>query len=288
MTRAEPVTMPDGSVARFYSLADVQSAYIEATTDRTVDGIAVDAESSPALDYCVRSWTDNPEWTGATDAEVREWIRRGYDLPTLPDDVPRPAADLSEKPRWRRSDDPEGEFQYDDFLNGEPEYYLARDRVGPKPGINVEVGFSFACNVSVDVPVAYGEWVGSALRAIQAQGYDVALSMVNRVTGNFQGRYDQEDETHIVCSTFGQTKLAVDWSILWSPAGFRHLMFLAKCLPDFRESVESVSTGLGLPQNPGWGVEWAGDTRTLRFTVGEGRFPAHDMTAKLTELQTAL
>jgi hypothetical protein len=66
------------------------------------------------------------------------------------------------------------------------------------------------------------------------------------------------------------------------------LMFLAKCLPDFRESVESVSTGLGLPQNPGWGVEWAGDTRTLRFTVGEGRFPAHDMTAKLTELQTAL
>jgi hypothetical protein len=270
-----PVTLPNGRVARFYTWADVQSEYVAVTTGAK--------RATGTLARLVESWDSDTEFYGGTTAEVREWLRRGYDLPKLPDELPRPASNLSHKPRWRRSDDPEGEFQYDDFLNGETEYYLARDRVGPKPGINVEVTLDFNANVSSRVVAGWAEWVGSALRAIQGQGYDLAVTVYTPA----RGLYRDEDisETHIVLATFGQQKLTADWSTIWSPAGFRHLMFCACCMADEREG-KKAAPGLGSAVPEGWDVKWNGETRTLKLTNGTGdEVPAHELTQKLAELQ---
>lgn len=276
--------MGNGRIARFYPWADVIRAYTLATSGEW--------EPTGQLAELARSWADADDGSfyGANSETVRDWLRNGYTVPRLPDHVPLPYADLSHKPRWRRNDDPAGEFQYDEFANGETDYYAKRDGRISKAGINVEIGITFVCSTKAKVVAAYSEWCGAAITAIRAQGFDVAISFVTRVESLVPG--EDRNDVHIIVNSFGEVNLAQDYSVMFSPAGYRHLMFAACTLSDETESVGRVDSGLGRCISTDWDVSWNAATRTLSFDTNQmgstREFPAHDMTVKLAEIQASL
>lgn len=218
-------------------------------------------------------------WSGATPDEIIDRLENGYDLPPMPMDG-APAALESTRPRWRWSDNPDGEYQHDAFLNGEADYYLSRDRQGPKPGVNIEVHMSWAAMVNAETLAQYARFVGTAIAAIQAQGFDVALATVSRV----KDLYPREPKSaiHVQVTRFGQTVLTHDFAALFSPGAYRHLIFSAKC-QRYAEDGTQPKPGLGMTEKTDWNVTYDADTRTLTIQNNQqGRtFPEADMTAKL-------
>jgi hypothetical protein len=166
--------------------------------------------------------------------------------------------------------------------------------------MHVEVTFS--SGISHEQITAYGKWVGSAIAAIQAQGYDIAL----RITCTVTSLYDEEarfrHETAIQVTRFGEQLLARDYAVLFSPGGYRHLLFVAQCIPgeepvvpagvepsEYGEKLVTPSSGLGhCIYSMDWGVEFDPEERILHVTCSQttgGEFPEEAMNENLREVQ---
>jgi hypothetical protein len=269
----------DGFVTRYYDWAEIAGYYREFTAGESYDS---SWDASGAVDRTLRD--RERTWTGATCDEIIERLDGGYDLPAL-DGVATPASLEAEKARWRWTDNPEGEYQHDSFLNGEADYYVLRDRPGPKPGVNIEIEMTFNAGVDHETVGQYGTFVGQAIRAMQAQGYDVAVTLTSKARGQING--ESKTDTHICVSRFGEIVFANDWSAIFSPGGYRHLFFCAYILPGLEQG-QNVSSSLGsaAPNKTEFDIGFDRDSRTIKIDCdpNASTFPAAKLTDKLASL----
>lgn len=215
---------------------------------------------------------------GASSDEMLERLKKGYPFPVSKlGNMPVVTYD---RPRSRYTDDAEGEFDYDMFINGETDCFLSKPKRQSVGGIRMKVQIGFVARTPDRVITEYFAWVGKVIQAIQARGYDIELSVFNqnnKLYPNYRGSYQ-----NIRISKFGEKIMPKDWSALFSPGGHRHYMFLIYQWTGEQEDI-AYSAGLGSSEGKGWELEWDRKERMLTIHVNSmaREFPAEHMTEQL-------
>jgi hypothetical protein len=276
----------DGLEVVEYSWREIRDKYRELTDpDKAPELPSKHGSQLPRL---VHEWRSERRggFYGCGSDDMRGWLRDGFDVKKLARSQ-RPAILDGHRPKWRWSDDPSrGQYQHEAGMIGDPSCYLARDRRRSMAGIRVEVGTVFVAYTPAELVAEYGAWCGSVLRTLEAAGYDLDVTLV----ADSEDLYPRRTfRAKIHCSGFGKRTLFRDWSALFSPGGYRHLCFMAWCLPEYDDKHARAAGGLGhgtYESARDWSVTFEEATRTLSIIpkyMASGDFPREDMTAKLTE-----
>lgn len=231
----------------------------------------------------VEEWkSGNKEgWSGANGKEMIDFLKHGYQFEATVDPDKLPFVPY-ERPRMRYTDDPEGEYDHDLYMNGETEHFLTKPKRQSLIGIRLRIEYTFAWTVNAETIANYAKWVGTVVQSLQARGYDLEIEVVSHSQSVYTQSHDI-DESRIRVSKFGERVMPYDWSAIFSPGGYRHLMFLAYMLPGEDKSLNMTPTaGLGGTLQSAWDIKWDPKEREIRFVVNQrgDTFPAEEMTKR--------
>jgi hypothetical protein len=223
------------------------------------------------------------QFYGRQPKQVLRDLREGRDFPASAY-ANLPAEYEGEGPAWRFNDE-DGDYQHDLLLSGEPNFYLDRRQEPARLGLHVHAEISFVWSTDTETIGQYGAWVGGALRGIMDQGYDVALAVTCNLDGTIAGENGRH-EWIIQVTHFGELLQPKDYAVLFSPEGFRQIMFAMMSIPECREGKRTSGSYGTVITGQGWGADWDQDDRVLRLTCNSmgGAFPADDMNQALTDL----
>lgn len=214
------------------------------------------------------------------DSEVmQERLRNGYNfehtipphlLPTVTYDRPRP----------RYTDDPEGEFNNDLYEMGETEHFLVRRKRKSVGGLRLSFDYEFNSSVDGQVIGEYGQWIGSIIESLQSRGFDLEINLYGNDKRTFIG-WDR-NISRIRLSRFGERVMPHDWSVLFSPGGYRHFGFMRILMTPMFDPTLKVTEGLGQATGKKWDIHWDAQNREILFEVNanSSQFPAEEMTER--------
>lgn len=237
-------------------------------------------ESSKANEV-LASWNYESGFIGCTPDEMLKRLHDGYDFDpsTAPSSLPY-VESYRKRPRY--TDDPEGDYDYDLYINGETEYFLTKPKRESLIGLRLKIHYDFNCNVKVKFIAEYGQWIGSVVESLQKRGYDLEI-MVMQSARNTYTNFNGSDQQMVRVSKFGERVMPRDWSALFSPGGYRMLLWLAMFL-GADESGQKLSGGLGKAQGKRFDITWEPKAREIEFHVNSttvpSKYPAEDMTKK--------
>ena len=234
------------------------------------------------LQNMVERWREAAEgdhWFGTNSGEMVKRIHDGYEFDSEID--PECLPDVAfERPRMRYTDDPEGEFDHDLYMNGETEYFLTKPKRMSVGGLRLKLNYNFNAGVSNKTIEEYGQWIGTVVQSLQARGYDLEIEVFFSATGSYVGH---NVDTHSPkLSNFGERIMPYDWSALFSPGGFRHFTFLMILQVGEVEPNVTTSSGMGRAHDPEWGINWEPRERVIEVTCSadSNNFPAQEMTER--------
>ena len=219
------------------------------------------------------------EWsTGGADTDtLGEWLDGGYTFPVLADDqVPALPVD-GIRAGWLF--DMDGDLRIDRMHGGECELFARRARRKCRTGLDVQVLLSVPACTDHATVARFGAWAGMFCESLQSCGYDLGLS-VGVENGGLWTNARGVTANLVQVSRLGERFFARDWAFLFSPAGYRVGMFVAKCLPDLipdqlrgdsPDGLGQLAAGLGRPVVRD-GIEWDPADRVLRIEWGGGEF----------------
>ena len=226
----------------------------------------------------VREWRGRPshvnKWSGGSADQTRDWIRNGYKAPGSPvtgrvDAAPR------KRTRWREEGD---ELSLERAWSGDPTPFASREP-GTKAGITITADLNMLASTGANVLRDYGAWLASLVAGYTASGHDVELYGTYPCEGLFS-KGPRVTNHKIRLKRFGQQSDYTAWSPLFSPTGFRHIIFAMWAIDAARKGFVCDS-GLGHSTNDKpWGVQFdpATTTLTIERPASAASFPAERMT----------
>lgn len=219
-------------------------------------------------------------FSGDTGEGMRSKLENGYTPPHVmePDDYTPHVATR----RIIRTDEG-AELDFALAWSGDPTPFSEWEQREQKPGLSVIVDYSINCGTPEKVVGEYATWLAGMFAGLELAGYDVEILVRNSVTMLCSGD-SREDVSHTDLRVKRENEASdfTEWSALFSPGGFRILMFTALCLHG--DEVGRQATGsLGYPMGSKWEVDFDESNRTLYIGTpnGASSFPADKMTAEL-------
>lgn len=171
-------------------------------------------------------------WNGCSADEMADYVRNGFESPEFPiGDQYIPKADSR-----RMIFSEEGELDLALAWSGHDYPYLAWETRKTKPGIKMVVEFGFSGGVSTATIAKYGAWCLGTLAGLETRGYDIELDFCFTTTGQNSSvgskgtvRSDGTNAhaTRVRVKREGELTDLTEFSALFSPGGYRILMFLA-------------------------------------------------------------
>jgi hypothetical protein len=228
--------------------------------------------------------TDGPRWTGASSNDMKTWIRSGFHVPGIENASPE-LIPTRQRRKLKFSED--GELQLDLALSGFDYPFLEWEKRERKPGMKIEVGMCFASSTDAPVVVAYERWVAQLISTLEEFGYDLEVNIVSPVDNSWIGNPGRE-KTIIRVKRENEASDFSEWSALFSPGGYRHLVFLATIM-GADENGQDITTGLGTCFTTAWEVSLDGDTRVMEIgnPMTPRDFPEASMSEKFISLVQA-
>lgn len=229
----------------------------------------------------ITRWDSEQGFIGATPDEMLKRLHNGYDFDKTLAPSSLPFVESYRK-RPRYTDDPEGDYDHDLYMNGETEYFLTKPKRESLIGLRLNIRYDFNCNVSAKFISEYGQWIGSVIEALQTRGYDLEIMVMQSALHTFTHDKQGPDQQMVRVSRFGERVMPRDWSALFSPGGYRMLLWLAMFL-GADESGEQLSESLGMADGERFDISWEPKRREITFHVnsrGSKKYPAEDMTRK--------
>lgn len=221
-------------------------------------------------------WARGDDWTGATGEQMKSWITSGFHVPGIenatPDLIPL-------RTRRRLKFDEDGELQLDLVYSGFDYPFLEWEKRARKPGMRLEIGICFSAHTQASVISHYERWIAQALTTLEESGYDLEVTISGAVRDSWKGNPGIE-RTLIRVKRENEASDFAEWSALFSPGGFRHLMFLAMILAA-DDSGQDIEWHLGIPFGLDWSISLEEQTRTL--TLDNPKSPASFPEATMTE-----
>jgi hypothetical protein len=230
----------------------------------------------------VDDWSHDSSFIGAKPKEMLRRLHQGYDFP--PESAPSVLPYVeSYRRRPRYTDDPEGDYDHDLYMNGETEYFLTKPKRESLIGLRLKIRYDFNCKVSSKFIAEYGQWVGTVIESLQTRGYDLEIMVMQDAHHTFDHGRDGNDQQMVRVSKFGERVMPRDWAALFSPGGYRMLLWQAMFLGADSSSHELTYT-LGKAQGERFDISWEPKEREITFHVNSTnvptKYPAENMTKK--------
>jgi hypothetical protein len=282
---APPITLSDdekvnGRLESTFALSDVKDEL-----RRVLDGNYSQFQNQESAGYRAYKLSDsdsiaNPSrWHGYTKDEMLEWLKIGYRADAF-QDIHEIAPPLRKRRKYIYAD--EGEMQIDLVLSGFDFPFRQWTKRENVPGLSIDVSMAFSAHVSESVIGAYQKWIARAVYTLETEGIDLDINVINTVTGIFPDDGGKPVVTRINVKRENEATDFANWSVMFSPGGFRGLMFLAKCMHARKRGTYAL-TGLGRPQGEAWDLKFNPDTRQITIVnhARASNFPADEMQEKL-------
>lgn len=168
-----------------------------------------------------------PEYL-ASGADISYWFVNGFRSEEFENLAERVPAALQSRPSWS---DEEGDIDLGRMAGGWDDFYLGIQERPTKPGVRMQIEMSFASGVQQKTIEQYGAWVNSLLGSMEAYGIDMVIDIWVPVRNVFMDDRGI-DQTNFLLRVKNANEVSdfTEWSILFSPAGFRQVMFTAMCV----------------------------------------------------------
>lgn len=218
----------------------------------------------------------------ASGAQMLDWFRNGFRADTFRNSAEQVPAALQSRASWSEED---GDVDIGRLVGGHDDFLLGMAERPTKPGIHLQIEMAFACGVRQSVIEEYGSWVAGLIGAMEEYGFDMVVDLWIPLDDLFQDDR-QVKRTNVLIRVKQANEVAdfTEWSILFSPAGYRQIGFAAKCVAgDKIGKTVSYSYGMTIGGKT-WGLEYDKETATVRITVnqragGRESFPGEKLTA---------
>jgi hypothetical protein len=209
---------------------------------------------------------------GATKTECVEWVKRGYKADALKIKHPSPY-DQKKKVRWN---DWDGDPDLGRALAGFDKYFYGQTKRVSKPAMTVNFEYYFSGDLPHSTVQEFGSWLAQLFTALEQRGYSLAVNAVAGINRDNPRRVELRVKNH------GERSDYTEWSSIFSPIGYRIIMFTA-IIRACEEAGARANSGLGGPFSSSPGVDYDKETRTLSITAGNQRFNKDRMDALLKE-----
>jgi hypothetical protein len=238
-------------------------------------------KSETTANRIINKWSYENSFFGCTPDEMLKRLHTGYDFDKslAPSSLPF-VESYRKRPRY--TDDPEGDYDHDLYMNGETEYFLTKPKRESLIGLRLKIRYDFNCIVNAKFIAEYGQWIGAIIESLQTRGYDLEIMVMQSSDGTYGMKGNGVDQQMVRVSKFGERVMPRDWSALFSPGGYRMLLWQAIFL-GADESGLRLSPSLGRADGRGFDISWEPKAREITFHVNSnanGKYPAEDMTRK--------
>jgi hypothetical protein len=281
---ASPISTPaipaPAESIQVFDIAEVKSAVAKALAGDYRD-FAHQNTTSGAYPVNADSSFMGNDWAGFTKTEFSEWLSGGFKTDVF-SGLEEFSPPIRQKRRRFYSED-SGEMQIDLVLAGEDNPFVDFTPRDVIPGFAVNIWVDFHAGVNASVIEAYQRWVARTLYTLETEGIDLEINVVCRTRNPYTTTKNGEvNETRIRVKRANEVTAFSDWSVMFSPAGFRGMMFACLCLHAGKVG-KAAAYGLGQPTSHSWGVKLNAEDRVLVFSCDSGarEFPEDNMTAQL-------
>lgn len=208
----------------------------------------------------------------ATGFDIMNWVDHGFYSSAFRNLAARNPVGLQHRATWNEE---EGDIEISRLYGGWDDYMLGPVRQPGKPGIRIQFEYAFACGVPNETIAGYGVWLMKLITGMEQQGFDLAVDAWICLDGLFRGdeggyqkrrrgrgwqylgeypRIPQiRSNVLIRVKSVGEASDATEWSVLFSPAGYRVCGFAAKGVAGDKIGKQTTS-GLGTTIG---GKDWA-------------------------------
>jgi hypothetical protein len=227
-------------------------------------------------------------WSGSTNAEMRNWLDNGYLVPGL-DGVDSTLIPGAPKRKLRFAEEGD-EMLIDLAWSGVDEHFITWDKRYTKPSLEVKINISFSAIVPARIINSYQSWVARMLQTIDQFGLDMQVDLISPGIGQMQAAAAAKHTVVIRVKKSGEASDFANWSPMFSPGGFRQMTFLA-IVQSADLAGSDVSHGLGRPVDSNeWAVKYDSDTNVLAVTNNNdgSDFPEFHMTQSLIAILSSI
>ncbi len=228
-------------------------------------------------------WERNTDWTGCTLPEMNSWISNGFHVEGLRDLPPLIVGRPKRKLRFAEEGD---ELLIDLAWSVVDEHYAEWEKRNSKPGLSVEVEITYSASTKAEVIRKYQVWLARMFQTLDENRVDAEI-VVSCLVKGYMAPSDvgQKYDTRIRVKRAGEAADFAAWSAMFSPGGYRMLMFAAKVM-QVESMGKETDTGLGMPiPSPAFDIQYDADANVMRVTQAQGMdFPEFEMTQKLARV----
>lgn len=225
-------------------------------------------------------WTKGTRksWNGCSADEMAGWLKNGFESAEFPigdQYIPR-----SESRHMIFGE--EGELDLPLAWSGHDYPYLAWETRKSKPGIRMVVEFGFSAAVDSATIAKYGAWCLGTLAGLETRGYDIELDFCFTTTGQnssvggkgygLMSDGKSAHATRVRVKKEGELTDLTEFSALFSPGGYRILMFLATGIAADKIGAR-LDGGIGRCIRHNTAIEYDENTSTL--TVWANQMSSH-------------
>ena len=153
-----------------------------------------------------------------------DWVANGFHSSSFENIAERVPTGMQRRAAWNEED---GDIEISRLYGGYDDFYLGMDERIAKPGVRIQFGFAFNCGVSNAIIAQYGAWIMALIAGMEANGFDMTVDAMMSVTELFQGERNVKSHVLLRVKREGEVSDPAEWSVLFSPIGFRVLGFTA-------------------------------------------------------------
>lgn len=200
----------------------------------------------------------------ATGLDIMNWVDSGFYSSAFRNLAAHRPVGLQHRASWNSE---EGDIEVSRLYGGWDDYMLGPVRQPGKPGIKIQFEYAFAAGVPNETIAQYGVWIMKLITGMEQQGFDLAIDawiclddlFVGDESGYQRRRRGRgwqylfnyprlpgiRSNVLIRVKNVGEASDPTEWSVLFSPAGYRVCGFTAKGVAADKLGKKTTS-GLGM------------------------------------------
>lgn len=206
-------------------------------------------------------------WEGARPADTLEWINHGFRAKEFTHSAAYVPKSDKRRAFWNEE---EGEVDIGRLYSGFDDFYMDSQIRPSRPGMRIQIEYSFAWSTAAATIAQYGAWVAGFIRSLEITGYDLVVDMWVHLDHLYHGDdYNQRTSLLIRVKRENEVSNFTEWSALFSPSGYRHLGFVAKCIGGDKINKQAVSSLGTCVMGSGWDVQYDQERSTCMIRCNQ-------------------
>lgn len=201
--------------------------------------------------FCLGRGTTS--WEGARPADTLDWMEWGFRAKEFQHSAEYIPKHDKMRVFWNEDD---GEVDIGRLYGGFDDFFLDSQIRPSRPGMRLQIEYSFAFDTSPHVVAQYGAWCAGFIRSLEMTGYDLVVDMWIHLDNLYDGDHGKRTSLLVRVKRENEVSNFTEWSALFSPSGYRHLGFTAKCIGGDKIGKRATSSLGTCIYADGWNVTY--------------------------------